>query len=205
MMELYEIEKGKISLANFVRLTTDILENKSNKLLSLKKARILLRNTAELKKLILGKRDFNVPNYCPMPIENELEKVEYFYRRLVLNGIIVEGEKGNYSLDTLGSLWNDFCLVRKYEYFDVPAGWNDFGLATKAKNTLAEILLTILEEELNKKSSETRRDQLMLCLSAVHASYNSSTSMSKKTAALMEKFDPGNKYKNKWAKANAEI
>lgn len=195
---MHEIEEGRISLANFTKLIANVAENKSNKLLPLKEARILLRNTAELRKLILGRRNFNILNYCPMPIENELEKVEYFYRRLVLYGIIVEEEKGNYSLDTLGSLWNDFCLVRKYEYFDVPAGWNDFGLATKAKNKLAEILLTILEEELNKKSSEIRQDQLMQCLSAVHASYNFSDSTAKKTTVLMKKFDPSNKYDHKW-------
>lgn len=199
MKKIDGLEKGEISLASFAKLITDVWGNESNDLLSLKEARNILYNTALLRNLIRGKRDSNVFNYQPMPIENELEKVEYFYRRLVLNGIISDAKKDIYSLDTLGNLWTDFCLAHKFEYGELPPGWNDGALATKTKNALAKILLKILKEELNKKTSDKRRDQLMLCLSGIHASYNFSDPLAKKTTALMKKFDPSDQYKYKWA------
>jgi hypothetical protein len=190
------IENGEISLASFTRLITEISENKSNKLLPPKEAQIILYNTALVRNLIRGKREFNISNYSPMPIENELEKVEYFYLSLVLNEIISNTKKGIYSVDTLGLLWDDFFLVHKFEG-ELLHACNDDKLAIIAKNALAEVFVKILKVELAKKMSETRRDQLMLGLSAVHSSYNFSDSTAKKLAVLMKKYDPNNKYGHK--------
>ncbi len=198
MKKIEDLENGRISVAGLSSLLTEVWGNMSIISLSLEEIRIFLHNIAELRKFILGRRDFNVFNYSPMPIERELEQIEFHYRHRALDLIIHWAENGCYLLKKFDELWNDFVLVHEYEYSEIPHGWDGYTKAEKAKAALAKIILERLRKELGRRPKKVEKHQLLLYLSGVRARYNGSDALHKEATKLMKQYDPKNKYENLW-------
>jgi len=199
MKRIKGLEQGQISIAGLSSLLTEILGNMSNVSLSLKEIRIFLYNITELRKFMLGQRDFEFFGYSPMPIEQELKQIEFHYRHHFLN-LIIQGAKNDYyRLKIFDEIWHDFVLAHKYEYSEMmPHGWDGCIKAEKAKNALAKIILERLESELSKGPEKTKKHQLLLYVNGVKARHNGWKLVYKAATKLLKQYDPKNEYKNIW-------
>ncbi len=192
------IENGRISVIRLSSLLTEIWGNMSTISLNIGEIKILISNTAELRKFVRGRRDFNVFGYLPMPIEQELEQIEFHYRHRALDIILHLAYNGGYLLREFAETWDGFVLAKKYEYDEVPKNWDGRDKAIKASDALAKIILENLSRNLARRPKKTKKHQLLLYLNGVKARFNQACVSYKEADKLLKKYDPKNKYEHKW-------
>jgi 6-pyruvoyl-tetrahydropterin synthase len=201
MKKIEGLEDGRISVAGLASLLTEIWGNMSIISLNLGEIKIVLHNIDELRKLFLGRRDYNVFNYRPMPIECELEQIDFHYRHRVLDLILLAIKNNTYNrtdFKKFNEVWDDFILVNKYEYGEIPHNWDGGDKAEKTKAALAKIIFEILKSELEKRPGKDKKHRLLIHLSGIKARYNGSDAIHREVTKLMKKYDPKNKYENIW-------